>query len=237
MKNDKKVSDETVDESEVSSSEQKEEKADCSEFDGSKNRRKNERRKKENEEVVALNHEITEKEEMIVKLEKELDSLKDLMQRRQADFENYKKRAMKQQEDFKKFAIKNLAVDVITINDDMLRALEAADQVVEGATVEDTHKSFVDGISMLSKQLEGALGKYGIEEIEAHNVDFDPNFHEAMEIEMQEGIDTDTVTWVYQKGFKLEDQVLRSAKVRVAKPAPVVQKDVESEEAKTSAGE
>ena len=54
--------------------------------------------------------------------------------------------------------------------------------------------------------------------MEAEGKKFDPNFHEAVEIEMSDDVDFDTVTKVYQKGFRIDDLVVRSARVKVAKP-------------------
>ncbi len=176
-------------------------------------------------EVENLEEEISTQDEEIIRLNKEMETLKDLLQRRQADFENFKKRTARLQEEFKKVAIKDFACDIININDDLIRAIDASNNF----SMEDnegSHSSFADGVKIISKRIEETLGKYGIEEIDAENQPFDPNFHEAVEIEMSEDADTDTVAKVHQKGFKIEDMVLRSAKVKVAKAA-VKDKDQE----------
>jgi len=162
---------------------------------------------------------LKEKDEEIEKLQNELAEQKDMMLRRQADFENYKKRALKQQEEFKKTAIKNFACDIININDDLIRAIEASENLNEDYS-EESHKSFVEGVKMISSRIIETLKNYGIEEIEAMDKPFDPNFHEAIEMEDSEHHDTDTVTKVHQKGFKLDELVIRSSKVKVSKPAP-----------------
>jgi len=153
----------------------------------------------------------------VKKLTEELETLRDLMQRRQADFENYKKRQLKLQHDQKRLAIKDMALDILNINDDLLRAIEASQQVCREGSSEDTHGSFREGVNMISRRIEEALVKYGIVEIDAINLPFDPNFHEAVEIEMSPDVETDTVTKVYQKGFKIDDFVLRNARVKVAR--------------------
>ena len=176
-------------------------------------------------EVENLEEEISTQDEEIIRLNKEMETLKDLLQRRQADFENFKKRTARLQEEFKKVAIKDFACDIININDDLIRAIDASNNF----SMEDnegSHSSFADGVKIISKRIEETLEKYGIEEIDAENQPFDPNFHEAVEIEMSEDADTDTVAKVHQKGFKIEDMVLRSAKVKVAKAA-VKDKDQE----------
>ena len=72
---------------------------------------------------------------------------------------------------------------------------------------------------MISKRIEEMLKKYGIEEIDSLNKPFDPNFNEAVEIDESEDVEVDTITKVHQKGFCLEDYVVRAAKVKVTKPA------------------
>jgi molecular chaperone GrpE len=157
-------------------------------------------------------------QEELRKKEKELDELKDLMKRRQADFENYKKRIIKGQEETRKFAIKDMALDILSVHDDLLRAIEASSTVKNGESLEEAHQSFVDGVVMISKMIEEVMKKYGISEIECLKSEFDPRFHEAVEIVAGDDVSVDTVTKVYQKGYMLDDLVLRSSRVRVSKP-------------------
>ncbi len=163
----------------------------------------------------------------IEKKEAEVSQLKDLLMRRQADFENYKKQSARQAEINKRMLIKDLAVDIIGINDNLIRASEAAVHVPEGENLEDAHKSYVEGVMMISKSIEEMLSKYGIEEIDAMEQHFDPNVHEAVEISMSEDVSQDTVTKVFQKGFKLDDFILRTSKVCVTKamPKPAAKED------------
>ncbi len=156
---------------------------------------------------------------------KEITELKDLMQRRQADFENYKKRVIKSQDENRKYAIKDLALDIITINDDLLRAIEASSTVKNGESLEQSHKSFVDGVLMISRMIEEALKKYKIVEIDQLNQAFDPQFNEAVEIVQGDSVKEDTVTKIYQKGFMLDDLVLRSARVQVTRAKTAGQKE------------
>ncbi len=190
-------------------------------------RRREERRKRdrradcddnESKLVHSLRDEIKKRDDEIEKLTAELESAKDTMLRRQADFENYKKRVAKSQADQRKFTIRDFALDIIDINDDLLRAIEASDNMTSNNVCDDAHTSFVDGVSMISKRIEDTLKKYGIEEVDSQGREFDPNFNEAVEIEMSDDVDVDTVTQVYQKGFHIDDVVVRSARVKVAKP-------------------
>ena len=171
------------------------------------------------EDVKNLENEISGQDEEIIRLNKEIETLKDLLQRRQADFENFRKRTVKLQEDYRKLAIRDFAVDIINVTDDINRAIEASDSL-EGREGTDSKDSFIEGIRLVSKRIDEILNKYGIEEIDAENKPFNPNYHEALEIESSSEHTEDTVTKVYQKGFKLDEHLVRSAKVRVSKPAP-----------------
>jgi molecular chaperone GrpE len=171
------------------------------------------------DDVKELEKEISGQDEEIIKLNKEIDTLKDLLQRRQADFENFRKRTAKLQEDYRKLAIRDFACDIINVNDDIIRAVEASENLADQESAE-TKDSFIQGIKLVSKRIEEILNKYGIEEIESENKPFNPNYHEALEIENSADHTEDTVTKVYQKGFKLAEHLVRSAKVRVSKPAP-----------------
>lgn len=171
------------------------------------------------ETLDSLKKKLTQAEADIEKKDKEIAEVKDLLLRRQADFENYKKRIAKTHDDFKKLAIKDFALDVITINDDLLRAIEASSTVKNGESLEHCHNSFVDGVSMISRMIEEMLKKYSIVEIDSLNQSFDPQCNEAVEIVMSDEVQEDTITKIYQKGFKLDDLVVRSAKVQVARPS------------------
>ena len=156
------------------------------------------------------------------KLASENESLKDLMQRRQADFENYKKRMLKQFEDNRKYTLKDIAEDIISVNDGLLRAIDAASVVTEESINAETYTSMLQGIKMVSKEIEGVLSKHGIVEIEAQDCAFDPNVHEAYEIETSDDVEQEMVSKVHQKGFKIDDVIIRTSKVKVAKPSKLV---------------
>jgi molecular chaperone GrpE len=165
--------------------------------------------------VSVLKGELSQKHEEIEKKKEEIESMKDLLKRRQADFENYKKRIVKSQEEYRKGAIKDMAQDIIHINDDLLRAIDAAFDVCEDK--QSTQSAFIEGIAMISRRIEEMLKKFGVVEIDCLNKEFDPNVNEAVEIEESGDVEKDTVTRVYQKGFLLDEYVVRSAKVKVTR--------------------
>lgn len=171
------------------------------------------------EKETSVNEESVRLQEELEKLKAELASVKDSMLRRQADFENYKKRMGRQQDESRRNIIRDMSLEIIRVNDDLLRALDAASSaVIEDSAAKNAHDSFVQGVSMTAKQLESVLEKFGVEEIPAMNEDFNPAFHEAVEIDFSPEVESEKVTYVHQKGFKMNDIVVRSAKVRVTKP-------------------
>jgi molecular chaperone GrpE len=199
----------------------------------SEERRKEEQRKLQRRESDKTTEDL--KNKLIAeneKLREEVASLKDTMMRRQADFENYKKRIFKQQAETRTMAIRDFALDVILINDDLLRAVEASEAITKNGSTEDSHKSFLEGVVMISKRIEEILKKYNVIEIDSLNREFDPNFHEAVEIEQLGGVERDTVSKVYHKGFRIDDLVVRSAKVKVTKPKRDAVPDVSSDDHK-----
>jgi molecular chaperone GrpE len=170
------------------------------------------------EEIKTLRESLKTREEESAKRKEELDQMKDLMMRRQADFDNYKKRMVKSQDEYRKLAIKDMSLDIIQINDDILRTLEAA-ACVDPERLPASHSSFIDGVSMISRRIEEMLSKYGVKEIDSLNREFDPSVNEAVEITESGEVTRDTITKVYQKGFTLDDSVVRAARVRVTRPS------------------
>ncbi|MFH1062701.1 MAG: nucleotide exchange factor GrpE [Candidatus Omnitrophota bacterium] len=132
------------------------------------------------------------------------------MLRIQADFENSRKRLERDKTDFIKYANDQIISQLIPFVDDFKRAFAAADQTKD---FEVLHK----GVEMILKHLIELLKQKGVTEIEAVGKKFDPAFHEAMlQVETDEHPE-DTIVEEFQKGYLLNDRVLRAAKVKVAK--------------------
>ena len=127
-----------------------------------------------------------------------------LAKRLQADFENFRKRAEKENEEFRKFAICGMAVSLLTIADDMDRALGTAKEETE----------LVTGIRRIRQNLMKVLEENGLTEIPT-DCRFDPNLHEALCV-----VETDAdgdIAEVFQKGYRLNDRIIRYPKVKVTK--------------------
>ena len=142
--------------------------------------------------------------------EKALEECRNSFQRLSADFQNYKKRVEKEKADIYQFGCEKLAVDVLPVIDNLDRAVTSAKDNEEG-------KAILEGLDMVMKQLNEALKKHGIEEIDALNSEFDPNLHHAVMQEENDEVEENTVTDVFQKGYTLHSKVIRPAMVKVSK--------------------
>lgn len=128
----------------------------------------------------------------------------DMARRLQADFDNYRKRAQRDNEEFRKYACSSIVSDLLTVVDDLDRALEHAGEETE----------FVKGIKGVRANLVKILESNGLKEIPTDGK-FDPNLHEALCT--VEGEEDGDVAEVFQKGYTINGKVLRYAKVKVTK--------------------
>lgn len=146
----------------------------------------------------------------VEQLEKQLDELQDRYLRVQAELANIQKRNLKERQDAAKYRSQNLATELLPVIDNIERALEIE--------VEDEKAvNFKKGVEMVYNLMIEALKNEKIEAINPINEAFDPNFHMSIQVqEAEEGQEPDTIINVVQKGYKLEDRILRPAMVIVA---------------------
>ncbi|MEK6793686.1 MAG: nucleotide exchange factor GrpE [Spirochaetota bacterium] len=153
----------------------------------------------------------------IEEMESRLRDYEDIAKRSRAEAENMRKRFEKEKSEFLKYANKRLIVQMLDFLDDFERALKADMKDV---------KHFHDGVSMIHKRLIGFLEGHGVKEIDPINAEFDPNVHEAISLEEADSYDREKVIEVYQKGYKMYDDVIRTSKVRIGRPkAPAAEND------------
>lgn len=126
-----------------------------------------------------------------------------------ADFQNFKRRTDKEKSDIYQYANEKIALDIIEVMDNFERALK------QGSECED--KKFVEGVEKIYKQLKTVLDKNKIEEIEAKDKEFDPNFHNAVMAEDNPDYESGIVIEDMQKGYTLNGKVIRPSMVKVAK--------------------
>ena len=146
-------------------------------------------------------------EEKITALEAALEEAKASVLYVKAEGENIRRRAMDDIDKARKFALEKFSNELLAVKD----SLDAA-MIIEATDVQ----SYKDGIEITIKQLASVFEKFNIAEINPMGEKFDPNKHQA--ISMLEGAgEPNTVTTVLQKGYTLNDRVLRPALVMVAK--------------------
>lgn len=149
----------------------------------------------------------------------EAKDYKDRLLRLQAEFDNAKKRLEKEKFGFIKYANEGITLELLSVLDDLERSVEAAEKKHQDLN------AFLKGVEMILAHLYEMLKKKGVSPIEAKGKTFDPNLHEAMmQIETDE-FPEDTVVEELQKGYMLEDRVIRTAKVKVAKRKEKIQEE------------
>ncbi len=146
--------------------------------------------------------------ERAIRAEEEAGRLREALLRKSADFENLKRRTEKEKSDYYKFALADTFHDLLAVLDNFERALAHRGD----ASSED----FQAGIDMIARQLGDSLRRYGLVEVPALGMVFDPNVHEAVVKEETDESAPGTVLEVFQKGYMLNDRLLRPARVKVA---------------------
>ena len=169
------------------------------------------------EEVESVLEEVETNEqekEVFVDLEKEVENLKkELAVERNkfllahADLENTKKRLSNDFTKRSKYMVQDFALS-------LLPALDSMEKVV--LETDDKDNPLLEAVEMMTRQLKASLKAEGVEEIVALGEKFDPNFHHAIVMEAQEGVESDIVIEELQKGYKLKDRVLRASMVKVS---------------------
>lgn len=145
-------------------------------------------------------------EEQISKLQEELADATNKYYKAYADTENLKKRLQNEADMTRKYRIQSFALEILPVIDNLERALAQ----------ETSDESFKKGVEMIYQQLTHALKNEGVEVIDALNKPFDPNFHHAIMQEAVDGVESNMVVEVLQKGYVLKDRILRAALVKVS---------------------
>jgi len=153
----------------------------------------------------------------------EAAQLKDQLLRAMAETENTRRRAQRDREDAQKYGVANFAREMLTVADNLRRALEA----IPAAQLDSDEalKTLYEGVTATERQLESALAKQQIERIWPEGERFDANLHQAMFEVPGSGKPAGTVVQVLQAGYKIHDRLLRPALVGVAKAEPAAAND------------
>ena len=151
---------------------------------------------------------LIEMEDRLQDQEKDLKNKEDKLLRIAAEFENYKKRTRREWELLEKRAKAELITDILGVLDDFDRALEA---------LGEREDHVADGVNLIVTSLKDVLKRAGLGEVEAIGQPFDPQFHEAVGETEDGDVESETVAYVVQKGYQLNEVLIRPAKVIVSK--------------------
>ena len=150
-------------------------------------------------------HEIDAKvEDLLVQIE----DLKNQVLYAKAEAENIRRRSYEEADKTRKFAIEGFSQELLSVKDSLEASL-SSDNV--------DNKTLIDGVELTLKQLNAVFEKFNIIEINPIGEKFDPNEHQAMSMVESKEQEPNTVLNVLQKGYKLNDRVIRPAMVSVVK--------------------
>jgi molecular chaperone GrpE len=161
---------------------------------------------------------IAELEASLIKAQEEAAENYDRFLRVSADLENFKKRASKEKADLIRYGNEELIKELLPVIDNLERALEHTGS-------ERAQEGIADGVAMTLQQFLGILQRFGVTPIAAAGEPFDPTKHEAVMEQPTGDHDPGHVVTELQKGYLLNDRLVRPAKVAVAK----AQENAESE--------
>jgi molecular chaperone GrpE len=146
-------------------------------------------------------------EELLQKAEAAAQEHRDAFLRAKAETENMRKRAQTDVTNAHKYAVENFATELVAVKDSLEAAL---------ATENASAENFKSGVELTLKQLKAAFEKFNVAEENPLEQKFDPHRHQAISM-VESDAEPNTVVSVLQKGYKLNDRVIRPALVTVSK--------------------
>jgi len=147
-------------------------------------------------------------EDKIHQIQKDLVDLKDRHLRKLAEFENHKKRSEKERQEYFKIALAGFVHDFLPVLDNFQRALDHARPA-------DLESDFGQGVAIIARQISELWKRYGLIPIDTSGT-FDPNLHEAVATEETDAVPPNTILETLQKGYFLNDRLIRPAFVKVS---------------------
>jgi molecular chaperone GrpE len=164
----------------------------------------------------ATEHAGDPRDEEIVRLKEEAGQLKDQLLRSLADLDNLRKRAERERAEATLYAATNFARDILTVSDNLSRALDMAhaDALREAS---EPIRNLIAGVEVTNREMLNVFERHGIKRIDPLGEKFDPNLHQAVFEVPTRDAPPGTVVQVLQAGFTIGDRVLRPAMVGVAR--------------------
>ncbi len=133
--------------------------------------------------------------------------------------ENLRRRTEREVADARTYAVTQFARDIVTVADNMERALQALDQELRDKADAGV-KALLDGVDLTERELLKVLEKHGVQKLDPNGQKFDPHRHQAMFEVPDPSVPAGTVVQVVQSGYTIGERVLRPAMVGVAKGGP-----------------
>ena len=125
--------------------------------------------------------------------------------------QNIKRRSQQDVEKAHKFALEKFVDALIPVVDSLEKGIESAEQA------EGSHEGIIEGMKLTLKQFLAAMEKAGVKQVDPAGQPFDPNFHQAMSMVPNPDMESNTVMDVFQKGYTLNDRLVRPAMVVVSR--------------------
>ena len=144
-----------------------------------------------------------------VDVQKQLDEAEKRALRYQADLDNYRRRVARDSEDRLKYATLPLLTSLLDVVDNLDRALQSASTDNDG-------ESLRAGVEMVAQQLATTLDSANVKRIESVGLPFDPNLHEAIQMQSSDTVPQNSITMEVQAGYRLHERVIRPAKVMIS---------------------
>lgn len=167
------------------------------------------------EEAAEAENREPDAETRIAELEGEVTALKDQVLRAHAEMENVRKRSQKEIVDARTYAVEKFAGDLLSVSDNLARALAALPDDEREALTE-AGQNLLGGVEMTQKELHAKLAKHGVTAIDAEpGATFDPNKHEAVS-QIPSQHPSGTIAETFQSGWKIGERTLRAAIVAVS---------------------
>lgn len=149
-------------------------------------------------------------DEEVKKMKEEIQELKQEYLRQIADKDNLRKRLEREKSEYYQFALSEFFGELLVVLDNFERSLKSEDQ--------NNLDSFQEGIEMIYKQLLDLLKKYGVKPIEIKDNKFNPHLHQAFITEESEDIEEAQVSEEFQRGYTINERLLRPSLVKVVLP-------------------
>jgi molecular chaperone GrpE len=153
-------------------------------------------------------------EQRLVAVEAELADTRDRLLRALAETENVRRRLQRERDEARKYAVSGFAKDLLSVVDNLRRALEA---MPESEAKDARTQGLRDGVAATERELLAAFERHGLKRIDPRGEKFDHNFHQAIFEAARSDVPAGTVVEVLQPGYVLHERLLRPAMVGVAK--------------------